>query len=269
MTPHRSRDDDTRPERPTSDATDDHHDPVHRTGSLPQRLALPLTGIAAFVLTIAGLAGVGDAPHPNQSATAIVDHFQHVSDAVLTSAPLGQLGAAAIAGFVLGLARRLHVAGATTAAGWTAVGGLIAVGYLLVLHVVYASIAYEVASASAETTKALFVGTILAVPVVGLGIAVALGGAAYGNATRRLLPAWWTVITATGAVLASLATVSYTDSGFLSPDVQQQIVTNVLLLWLLITATTLGAQPATAEARHTESTMMSTRWRPGSARSGL
>ena len=187
---------------------------------------------------------------------------------MLTSAPLGQLGAAAIAGFVLGLARRLHVAGATTAAGWTAAGGLIAVGYLLVLHVVYASIAYEVASSSAETTKALFVGTILAVPVVGLGIAVALGGAAYGNATARLLPAWWTVITATGAVLASLATVSYTDSGFLSPDVQQQIVSQRPPALAPHHRHHAGRKPATAD-RHTESTMISTRRLPGSARSGL
>ena len=221
------------------------------------RAALPLTGIAAFLLTIAGLAGVGDAPHPNQSATAIAAHFQQVSDAVLTSAPLGQLGAVALTGFVLGLARRLHLAGATTAAGLTAAGGLIAACYLLMLHVVYASVAYEVAPSSAEATKALFVGTILATPVLGLGIAIAVGGAAYGNATARLLPAWWTVISGTGAFLASLATVSYTDSGFFSPDVQQQIVTNVLLLWLAITATTLTALQLRRRTRHTKSTTSS------------
>lgn len=199
---------------------------------------MPLIGIAGCLLTAGGLAGVGDAPHPKQSGTSMATHFQQVSTDVLASAPLNQLGAVAVAGFVLGLARRLRRAGAV-AVGLTAAGGLIGAGYLL-LHVVYTSLSYEVASSSAETTNALVVGTILAVPVFGLGVAAALGGAAYAAATSRLLPGWWAVISATGALLTALAVVSYADSGFFSPDVQQQVVTNVLLLWLLVTAATLA-----------------------------
>jgi hypothetical protein len=209
-----------------------------------QRMGLPLIGIAAFLLTAAGLAGAGDAPHPNQSRTSIAAHFQHVGTGVFVSAPLGQLGAVAVAGFVLALARRRYRAAATVAK-LMAGGGLIASGYLLLLHVVYVTLSYTTESSSADTTKALFVGTILAVPIFGLGVAVAIGSAAYGAATSRLLPAWWAVISGIGATFAAVAVISYADSGFFSPDVQQQVVANVLLLWLLVTAATLAKrQPA-------------------------
>jgi len=225
-------------------------EPTVETDPRPHRTTLPLIGIAGFLLTAAGLAGVGDAPHPKQSGTSIAAHFQQVSTAVLVSAPLGQLGAVAVAGFVLALARRLQRDG-VRAAGVIAAGGLIASSYLLLLHVVYTSLSYEVASSSAETTKAFFVGTILAVPVFGLGVAAVLGGAAYGAATSRLLPAWWAVVSGTGACLAALAVVAYADSGFFSPDVQQQVVANVLLLWLLVTAATLAKrQPGGIRYRH-------------------
>jgi len=207
----------------------------------PHRMTLPLIGIAAFLLTAAGLAGVGDAPHPKQPGASIAAHFQQVSTAVLVSAPLGQLGAVAVAGFVLALARRLHRA--DRSAVWLmAAGGLIASSYLLLLHVVYTSLANEVASSSAETTKAFFVGTVMAVPVFGLGVAVVLGGAAFAAARSHLLPAWWAATSGTGAILAAPAVISYADSGFFSPDVQQQVVTNVLLLWLLVTAATLATR---------------------------
>lgn len=211
-----------------------------------RRATLPLIGIAGFALTAAGLTGVGDAPHPTQSDASIAAHFDHVRTAVLASAPLGQLGAVAIGGFVLALARRLHRVGAA-GFGLTTVGGLIAASYLLLLHVVYATLSYEVATSSAPATKALFVSTILAVPLFGLGIAVALGAAAYGAARSHLLPAWWSVISGTGAIVAALAVVSYADSGFFSPDVQQQVTTNVLLSWLLMTAVTLATRRPDAD----------------------
>ena len=209
----------------------------------PYRKARPLIGIAGFLLTVAGLAGVGDAPHPLQSGASMAAHFQQVDTAVLTSAPLGQLGAVALAAFMLALARRLHRSGATIAGTAVAAGGLVAASYLLVLHAVYASLAYAVAASSAEATKALFVATILAVPAFGIGVAVALGGAAYGAATSHLLPAWWSATSGIGAVVAAFAVVSYADSGFFSPDVQQQVVGNVLLLWLIVTAATIAMRP--------------------------
>lgn len=217
----------------------------------PRHKAVSSIGLAGFLLTVAGLAGVGDAPHPLESEASIAGHFRQVGTAVLTTAPLGQLGAVALAGFVLALARQLRRRGAPIAATAVTAGGLVAAGYLVVVHVVYASLAYAVAASSAGATKALFVATILAVPAFGIGVAAALGGAAYGAATSRLLPAWWTVISAVGAVVAALSILSYADSGFFSPDVQQQVVGNVLLMWLAVTAATLFRRGHAAPADQT------------------
>ncbi len=211
-----------------------------------RRWALPLTGVAAALLTAAGLTGVGDAPHPTQTDIAIADHFREVDGAVLAAAPLGQLGAIAVTAFAFGLGRRLHRLGATAAAAALVPGRTIASGYLLLLQVIYTTVAYEVATSSPPTAKALFVATILAVPAFGLGVAIALAGAASGATATKLLPTWWSAVTAVGAALAAVALFSYRDSGFFSPDVQQQVVANVLLLWLLITA------PATIRRRRAE-----------------
>lgn len=207
------------------------------------RYLMPLLAVAAVVFTLTGLSGLGDAPPPHVDATLMADHFQAVDDAILASAPLGTLGAVALGGFLVALARRLHRNGESMAAFVVVTGGLLAAGYLLFIHVIYTSLADSVAATSPEVTKALFIPTILAVPVLGLGVALALGGACYGASRAQLLPQWWRVVTATGAAVASVSIFSYADSKFFSPDVQQQVVSGVLFLWLLATGVLLARRP--------------------------
>ena len=83
--------------------------------------------------------------------------------------------------------------------------------------------------------KGLSVTTILATAIYGLGAGLAVGGAAYGAARAGLFARWWSLASYFGAA-AVVAFVSYADSGFFSPDVQQQVVAGVLQLWLLLTA---------------------------------
>lgn len=120
-----------------------------------------------------------------------------------------------------------------------ALTGLLIAGYLLTLHLVYASLAYQVAERSPDATHALFVPTILSVPAVGALGAVLLGAAGWTAYRARSMPPWWITTTAAGAVLASVAIVSYQDADFFSPDVQQQAVMNTVLVWVLLTATAL------------------------------
>ncbi len=212
----------------------------------PRRHSLPLLGVGAFLLTGVGLSGVGDAPAPHQSADSVTVHFQAVADAVLAAAPAGMLGAVALGAFMVALASRLHHAGEVLAAALVVTGGALAAGYLLFVHVVYSSLAYSVAGMSPEVAKGLFVATIVATAVYGLGAALAVGGAAYGAARAGLLARWWTLVSAGGAAMAAVALVSYADSGYFSPDVQQQVVAGVLQLWLLLTS---AALVSTAPAR--------------------
>ena len=213
-----------------------------------RRHSLPLLGVAAFLLTAVGLSGVGDAPAPHESADSVAVHFQAVADAVLVSAPAGMLGAVALGAFMVALAGRLHRAGEVPAAALVITGGALAAGYLLFVHVVHSSLAYSVAGTSPAVAKGLFVTTILATAVYGLGAPLAVGDAAYGAARAGLLARWSTLVGSVGAVLSAVALVSYADSGFFSPDVQQQVVAGVVQLWLLLTSTAL-VSTASAPAR--------------------
>ena len=201
-----------------------------------QRFLLPGIGVAAALLTAVGFSGVGDAPAPFGDARAMADHFQMVRTDVFAGAAVGFVGVAALSAFVLSFGQRARDAGRRSAAA-AMTGGLAAVvTYVMVMHVIYATLAYNVAGMSAEATKALFVLTIVAVPVFGFGVAAMLTGALVATWRTDPLPRWWRLATGAGSALAVVAMFSYADSGFFSPDVQQQVVGNVLLVWTLITA---------------------------------
>ena len=204
------------------------------------RYFMPIAGVMAAVLTGAGLSGLGDAPAPHDTAASMAAHFQEVDDAILASAPFGTLGAVAFAAFLLTLARRLHRDHEPVSAALVAIGGFLAAGYFLFIHVVYTSLADSVAATSPEVTKGMFNTTILAVPVLALGVTMALGGAAYGARRIGLLPRWWSVFSAVGAAVAAVGIFSYADSNYFSPDVQQQFAGQALLLWGVVTGVALA-----------------------------
>ena len=172
--------------------------------------ALAAVGGLAAILTIGGLSGVGDAPAPLAEAQQMAEHFQAVRADVFIGAAVGFVGAALLTCFGLTLALRLALAGERGAALVVGAGLTAVLGYLLAIHVVYATLSYAVATTSADVTKGMFVATILAVPVFGLGVATLLVGATIGCGRQK--------------------------SGFFSPDVQQQVVTDILVAWLLTTS---------------------------------
>ena len=198
--------------------------------------ALAAVGALAAILTIVGLSGVGDAPAPLVDAQLMAEHFQAVRVDVFIGAAVGLVGTALLTGFGLTLALRLARAGEKGAALVVAAGLTAVVGYLLAIHVVYATLSYAVATTSADVTKGMFVATILAVPVFGLGVATLLVGAAIGCRRADVMPSWWLTATIGAATLSIIAVFSYAKSGFFSPDVQQQVVTDILVAWLLTTS---------------------------------
>ena len=207
------------------------------------RFGVPATGVLAALLTATGLTGVGDAPAPFDEATSMAEHFQDVRSDVFLGSSFGLVGAAALTAFVLVIVGRLRETGELRAASSATAGLVIVAGYFLVSHVIYATLAYNVAATSAEVTKGMFVATILAVPVFGLGTAALLGGVAVGAWRSRIMPTWWRLVTAAGAAVSLIAVFSYADEDFFSPDVQQQVVGNIVLAWLLITGILLAVRP--------------------------
>jgi hypothetical protein len=74
----------------------------------------------------------------------------------------------------------------------------------------------------------------------------------------NLMPRWWAAVSVGGAVLASCAAVSFGESGFFYPDVQQQSAGYVVLGWFVITGTpsasarSAGAQPPEGTSRNAD-----------------
>jgi hypothetical protein len=218
--------------------------------SKPKRradLLLPAVGVLAVTLSAVALSGVGDAPDPHDPASAVTVHFVAVHDDVLVAAPIGYLGATLMVGFLLGLRHRfvrgIFSPAASVIASSAAVVGL----YFAALHVVYTTLAYQIAASSPEAAKAVFVLTILAVPVLGVVVAVLVATLAWLAWRTGSMPRWWCFLSAAGAALSAFAAVSYEDSGFFSPDVQQQVVGNVLFVWILLAAGTLAVRPRRGE----------------------
>ena len=209
-------------------------------------------GLAGVLLTATGLSGVGDAPAPNDTAASMAAHFRAAEAAITATAPMGLVGAVAVGAFVLALARRLHRISQPGPALAVAAGGCLAACYLASLQIVYVALASEIAAEDAGATKGLFVLTIAATPAFGLATAMTLAAGARGARRGRLLPTWWSATTNAGAAIAAVSVLSYANSGFFSPDVQQHVVGNILLFWVLLTAGALAATSSPTEATNSE-----------------
>jgi hypothetical protein len=214
--------------------------PVDARATSPSRRVIPLAlGVAVTILTATGLSGLGDAPHPTASTEEISRYFIERRDDVLMAAPFGYLGAISLVLFSVQLSWHLRRIGRNSAAALVVVGGSLCGAYFAGLHLTLTTIAYEVADSSPDTAKALFVVTILAVPVLGVGVIAMLGGLAAGDRGAELVPRWLIWLSVAGAAAGMLSLVSFAEEGLFSPDVQQQIVGNLLLLWPLATGAAL------------------------------
>lgn len=184
--------------------------------------------LAAFMLTGIGLSGVGDAPNPQAPGVEIADWFGARSELVLRRAPAGYAGAVLIAVTAAQLARRLTLIGRTTQARQALCGGALSAAYFGFCHIAWSAIAFD-RSVVPDIAKAGFIATVLAVPMLSLGVSMAMLASANLTANRL-----WRLAGIGIATLTMLGIVSVRTTGFLSADVQQQVATNVLLAWLLL-----------------------------------
>jgi hypothetical protein len=198
------------------------------------RAGAVLALLTALLVPI-GVSGGGDLPDPHDTNDQIATAFATHRDDILTLAPIGYMAAVGTAVVGWWLARSLPPPAATVVRA----GAAIAATYYALLQVIYTTLAYG------ADVSGLFVVTILAVPVWAIGVSALSGGVAWGGSLSR----WATIASSAAAVAVLPALVSFEDSGLFSPDVQQQVVGNVLIIWLVIAGvTTLRRPPAVVEA---------------------
>jgi hypothetical protein len=192
-----------------------------------------IAGAVGFVLALAGLSALGDTPDPHDRAAPLATYFVDHRTSMFTSTALLALGGVAIIVFLAVL--RTRVGDAVTQPLVLAAGvGVVAL--LQLNELVYAALGYSIARDDPETAKSLFALTILSPVLQSPLVALLLATVAL---RRGALPRWFAYVSAVGAVLVLPGLVSFGDSGFLSPDVQQQVVGQVFFVWVLIAAIVL------------------------------
>jgi hypothetical protein len=182
----------------------------------------------AVVCLLVGLSSFGDTPDTRDTTEQVAAYFTDHRTAILVGVVLVGVGLLAFLDVALRLVdgdtRLGRLAQAT-------LGLAIAVGFLGLL-LPYAGLAYVVGAESPDQAKAVFSLTLVSTPILAMPLAVAFGAIAWQahqGSTRR----WFVVVTGIAAVLSAWSSCSWMASGPMSPDVQQQVVFQVLVIWLV------------------------------------
>ena len=191
-------------------------------------------GLAGAILVIAGISAVGDAPDPHNSASSIADYFVRNQTAMFTSSTLVVLGGVAIIAFLAGVRERARDVDAPVFAT-TPTPAVNAIVALLVLNeLIYVTLAYTRGGTDPATAKSLFTLTIVSSTVQAPLCATLFVAVSIVALRHAILPKWFAWLGFAAAVAVLPAAVSYGDTGFFYPDVQQQVVGQLFILWLLV-----------------------------------
>jgi hypothetical protein len=97
----------------------------------------------------------------------------------------------------------------------------------------YATLSYVVGAEAPASAKAMFELTLLTTPIVSVPLLVLILSVAWTEARSRGLSVRL-IATLVAAIVLAGAPFSFAASGIFSPDVQQQLVFDVLVLWLIV-----------------------------------
>lgn len=198
-------------------------------------LRLHAPGVAAGVILGVAVSTFGDTPDPRSSTQDIAGYFVvHRVDVFVGVVLLGTAGMAFLA-VVSGLAADLHARGREATARVAQSSATVAVGVIMMGMVVpYASLGYIIGAETPDAAKGLFALTILTSPLCAVPLATCLGALAFGFRRARLAKPWFVWFTAVAALLLAVTACSFARSGAFSPDVQQQVLFQLLIVWLIL-----------------------------------
>ena len=194
------------------------------------------SALVAAVALFVGLGLLGDTPDTRASNSQIASYFVAHSASVLAAAVLLGVAVAALLVFAASLGSRVSQSAAT----------VVATLMLTALVLPYVALAYVVGAEASDAAKPIFELTLAATPVLALPLAllVASTGLAQLAAHRR-----FGVASLVLAPLLVVSSASFAASGFFSPDVQQQVVFQGFLVWMVAAGVVL-VSPHDHAARH-------------------
>jgi hypothetical protein len=184
--------------------------------------------------------------------------------AITVSVALGSAAAVALTVFCCALRQRLAEHERKVAADVAGVGALAVVALLTLNGLLYGVLSWQLATADARAVKPIFLLTIVSPVVQGPLLAAAMAATAVAAGPDCGLPRWHRISSLAAAGIAAVAGVSFRQHGYLYPDVQQQVVGQLFVLWIVVTAVVCGRRPAEQPV----TTFASRLRRPGSASRG-
>lgn len=215
------------------------HDVLRRSPAPTSRSArrtLGVSGVAGALLLIGAFGGLGDAPDPHDSSAAMADYFIAHRAAVQVSVALGTAAAVALIVFFCALREQLIELERTVAANVAAVAGLAVVALLTLNEVLYGVLSWQLASADPRAVQPVFLLTIVSPVVQGPLLAATMAATAVAARPGSGMPPWYRISSVVAAGIAAVAGMSFAQHGYFYPDVQQQVVGQLFVLWVLVTA---------------------------------
>jgi hypothetical protein len=146
--------------------------------------------------------------------------------------------------FFVGLRFRLHRAESPVSAAVALIAALGVLGSLMFNALLYLAFGWQIAAASPAAVKPLFVVTILGPLIQGPLVATVLVATGIAGRRSSVLPRWHALVGFTAAPVLAGAGVAFAQTRYFSPDVQQQVVAQLFLVWIVMTAVLCWRTPA-------------------------
>jgi hypothetical protein len=206
-------------------------------------------GVFAGVALGVGVSAFGDTPDPRWTTDEISNYFVHHRTEVFVGVVLLGIASMAVLVVVSGLATNLHARGLQTTARVVQSSATVAVSAILAGMVLpYAGLSYIIGAEAPQAAKGLFALTILATPVCAVPLATCIGALAIGMRRAGLARAWFVWVTGFVAIAMATTACSFAASDAFSPDVQQQVLFQLLIIWLILSG--VGSRSAPTRGRH-------------------
>jgi len=208
------------------------------------------SGLTTAIGLMAGLSALGDTPDTRASTETIAAYFVNHHTSVLVGAVLMATAACALLVFGASLVERWAsngVNGRTLQSATTLMASLI----FVLMVTVYVVLTYVVGSEAPDSAKPLFEMSLVATPVIAVVLALFYAATALatlrGDARR-----WFAYLTAALSPIMMMSAMSFAARGPFSPDVQQQVVFETLIAWLVTASIVLGRSSTASASLETQ-----------------
>ena len=205
-----------------------------------------MPAVFTAVVFLLGVSALGDAPDTRDTSQQIAHYFSvHSSSAYFCAGAL-TLAMGGLIVFAALVAADADAKGAGELASvMRSTATVVAAGVILGMALMYAALGYVVGAEAPDSAKALFELTLVATPLLAVPIAMLVGATGIAVLTRTVGKRWFGILSLVAAAVTAIAAFAWADHGFFSPDVQQQVVFQVFVIWLLVSA--FGLRPVRTE----------------------